>query len=154
MDVQEGFLKHSLLLPSRIAAYVRNHRFTHVIGTCFVNEPENPFVTELGYKGCLTEEERKIPMEIEALCEQIFCKPAYTCFTPSLIRWLAEKQIGHLYFCGLDTDACVLKSTLDAFEQGFKITVLRDLCESSGGASCHSMGIQLLERLIGRNNVR
>ena len=155
IDVQQGFMANDATraLPERIARMVKTRQFKHIVGTCFVNDGGSPFVTEMGWHGCMSEEERKVMPQVAGLCEQVFCKPAYTCFTQTFEGWLASRDIGRLYFCGIDTDCCVLKSAADAFERGFKTDVLKDYCASSGGDMSHMAGLYVLKRLIGKDHI-
>ncbi len=47
--------------------------------------------------------------------------------TTGLAAYLKEREITHLYFCGIATDFCVAWSAMDAAELGFDVTVFEDL---------------------------
>jgi nicotinamidase-related amidase len=66
---------------------------------------------------------------------------------------LHEREIDTVVLCGVDTDACVMATALDAFDHGLRPLVLSDLCASSGGDSYHQAALMLLERNIGRRQL-
>lgn len=46
--------------------------------------------------------------------------------TTGLAGYLREREIDHLYACGLATDFCVKWSVIDGLKEGFKVTVIED----------------------------
>lgn len=70
-----------------------------------------------------------------------------------LADWLKQHSINELFFCGLATDFCVSWSALDAAEEGFKVTIIRDACKpidlngslQKAEQEWKKVGIQLIE---------
>ena len=53
--------------------------------------------------------------------------------TPTgLEGWLRQRDISHLFLCGLATDFCVAWSALDAVGLGFAVTIVLDACKGIG----------------------
>ena len=55
--------------------------------------------------------------------------------------------------CGIDTDACVLKTALDLFENNYDVKVIEDCSMSHSGIEYHNSAINMLKKLIGNQNV-
>lgn len=77
----------------------------------------------------------------------IFTKTGYTSYLPEM------NDFDKIYICGFDTDACVYKTALDLVENGVRPIVLKDYCYSAN-EELHKMGIKLLTRNIGENNIK
>jgi nicotinamidase-related amidase len=77
----------------------------------------------------------------------VFTKTGYTSYLPEM------KAFDEIHICGFDTDACIYKTALDLIEIGIRPIVLKDYCYSAN-QELHDMGLKLLERNIGRKNVR
>ena len=58
----------------------------------------------------------------------------------------------YIYY-GIDTDACVLKTALDLVENNFDVKVIEDCSMSHSGIEYHNYAINMLKKLIGRQNV-
>ena len=62
----------------------------------------------------MTEEDRRIVIDTKD--NRVLEKRTYTALTPELMTYLKENKIKDIYLCGIDTDACVLKTAIDLFE--------------------------------------
>ena len=77
----------------------------------------------------------------------VFTKTGYTSYLPEM------KAFDEIHLCGFDTEACVYKTALDLVEVGVRPVVLQDYCYSSD-EQMHAMGLKILEKNIGKKNVR
>lgn len=77
----------------------------------------------------------------------IFIKTGYTSYLPEM------KAFDEIHLCGFDTEACVYKTALDLVEVGVRPVILKDYCYSSD-EQMHTIGIKILEKNIGKKNVR
>ena len=68
-------------------------------------------------------------------------------------KFIADKGISKLLICGMDTEVCVYVSALEAFERGFDVKVIEDLCAASHGGDYHENAIKALKRNLGRGVV-
>lgn len=55
--------------------------------------------------------------------------------------------------CGVDTDACIMKTAVDLFENGLNVKVIENYCMSHSGKKFHKSTIKMLKKLIGNKNV-
>ena len=77
----------------------------------------------------------------------IFTKTGYTSYLPEM------NNFDEIHICGFDTDACVYKTAMDLIEIGVRPIVLKDYCYSAN-EELHKIGIKLLERNIGVENIQ
>ena len=77
----------------------------------------------------------------------IFIKTGYTSYLPEM------KGFDEIHLCGFDTEACVYKTAMDLVEVGVRPVILKDYCYSSD-EQIHTIGIKILEKNIGKKNVR
>lgn len=150
VDVQNGFVsRRTGYVPRRICTLIRECHFDHVVATRFVNSMVSPYVKLLGWTGLMENGEQALSdIPIESV-ERVFTKRGYTCFTPAFCRFIHEKKVDRLVLCGIDTDCCVLKSAIDAFERGIRCDVVCDCCASNGGGKSHNAALLVLRRTIG-----
>lgn len=77
----------------------------------------------------------------------IYTKTGYSSYLPEM------KGFDEIHICGFDTDACVYKTAMDLAEIGVRPVVLKDYCFSPN-QEFHDMGMKLLERNIGIENIK
>ena len=80
-------------------------------------------------------------------------KYIYTLFTPEGIQLVDEREWTDLYVCGIDTEICVLKTAVDAFERDLTPWILKDACASHSGPEAHAAGLFIAGRFIGANQI-
>lgn len=150
IDVQRGFVgPETDFVPDRILELAGRGGFDHVVATRFMNYEGSPYMRFIGWSGLLDEESQRLYPGIDEVAERVFDKNVYTCFTREFSEFVREGGITELFFVGIDTDCCVLKSAVDAFEQNMTCHVLTHYCASNGGVQSHEAGIKVLERTIG-----
>ena len=150
IDVQIGFLSpRTKQIPQRIKALIERSSFDYIVATRFVNTMGSPYVKLLGWTGLMEQVEQTLHAVVEACADRVFPKKGYTCFTPAFTRFIHENDIRSLAMCGIDTDCCVLKSAIDAFERGIRCDVICDCCASNGGIKSHNAALLVLKRAIG-----
>ena len=77
----------------------------------------------------------------------IFKKRGYSSYHSKM------KDFDEIHLCGFDTDACIYKTALDLIERGIRPIVLKDYCFSKN-KTFHKMGLKLLDRNIGKHNIK
>lgn len=154
IDLQEGFLNNELRATDyvdRVCEFVAGLDRKDVILTRFVNAPDNNFQKLLAYT--ITDPETTLIGDLEKGGYEVIEKSTYSAWLPEIIGRLERDSIDELVMFGLDSDACVLKTALDAFDSGAKPVVLTDLSHSSAGEERHTQGLQLLGALIGEKQL-
>ncbi len=152
IDLQKNFINENTEnVPNNISNLINTNRFDYVVFTKFVNDINSQFYKILGYKGCLNTEDRRIVIDTNN--NKIIEKKIYTALNQELVQFIKENNIGIIYLCGIDTDACVLKTAIDLFENNYNVKVIEDCSMSHSGIEFHEYAIKILEKLIGKQNV-
>lgn len=154
IDLQEGFLNEELRASDyveRVCAFIARLNKDEVVLTRFVNAPGNNFDELLGYT--ITTPETTLIDDLEKGGYKVIEKSTYSAWIPEIIGRLQQDGIDEVVMFGLDSDACVLKTALDAFDAGAKPVVLADLSRSSGGEERNEAGIKLMKTLLGDGQV-
>ena len=152
IDLQNNFINENTKdIPDKIKDYIETNTLDYVCFTKFINELDNNFYNKLNYIGCVEDEDREIVLNTDNY--KIFTKKTYTALTKELKEYIKLNNINTIYLCGIDTDACVLKTALDLFDYNLDVKILKDLCMSHSGIDYHNYALILLEKLIGKNNI-
>ena len=153
IDVQQGFINAATRhVPARVADL--QDEYDHVFVTRFVNPLGSPYRRLIGWErfapGSADTELAFTPRDGAPVIE----KQIYSCITPAFLDSLRQARIDEVHLCGIATDNCVLKCAVDLFEVGWHPVVLADYCASHAGADYHTWALAILERLLGKDQVR
>lgn len=80
-------------------------------------------------------------------------KHSYTCLTPTVITALERAEVSTILLMGIATDSCVMATAVDTFEAGLRPVVLTDCCASHAGPEIHEMGLTLMSRNVGSDQL-
>lgn len=153
IDVQRDFInEYTVKKLEDIQSLVDSGKYDIVALTRFINDENSIWYNKLNYKGCMTKEQQEIMLNTYDY--KIFDKKTYTAVNEELRKYISDNNINQIYICGFDTDACVQKTALDLFEQGYNVCVLKDYCMCGQGEELHKEVIKNLKRLIGNDGVR
>ena len=103
----------------------------------------SPLLSILNWPGYDNEELAFIPKE-NAI---IFSKNGYSSYLPEMQKY------DEVHLCGFDTDACIYKTAMDLIENNIRPIVLQDCCFSAT-PEFHDIGMKLIERNIGKHNIK
>lgn len=152
IDLQENFINHNTKnVQNSIKKLIDSNIANHIVFTKFINDDSSNFYRILNYKGCMNEEDRNIVIDTKDY--KVIEKRIYTAYNDELKLYIDTNNIKTIYLCGIDTDACVLKTALDLFENNFDVKVIEDCSMSHSGIEYHNFAINMLKKLIGRQNV-
>lgn len=153
VDIQQAFInKYTERISDLIEKHIISNRYDKIVLGKFINNPNSKFVKDLNYLGCIDEKDIKIVLE-DYKKFPIIERTTYSVYNNKLEKLLKDNNIDTVYLCGLDTDACILKTAVDLFENNYNVKVIENLCASSAGIEYHNYGIKLLKRFIGKNNI-
>ena len=149
IDVQNYLInERTKHLPKKIAEFITKSDFDVVIFTKFVNKETSSFARFLGYRKAMNPPDIDIHKDlVEFISDRnVFDKSTYSAFQVDKFREFLEKNdIRELYFCGMDTDACILASAFSAFDFGYIPHVLKELSLSHSGEEMDSSAIKIIE---------
>ena len=152
IDLQKNFInEYTKEVPPKIEKLFSKKLFEYVAFTKFINDTNSQFYKILNYEGCMTDEDREIVIDTKNY--PIFDKRIYSSFNSELKLFLEKNNIGTIYLCGIDTDACVLKTAIDLFENNYDVKVIEDCSMSHSGTEYHNFAIKMLKKLIGYQNI-
>ncbi len=154
IDMQNGFINaYTMHLPEQIKKFIMTHDFDSIIATRYCNTPETPCYQD-GWTECMngTPAAELVP-ELSGLTTAIFEKHIYSAFTPEFSDFILHKQLEKLYFCGVNTDCCVLASVFSCYDKNQDCTVIADLCASTLGTRIHENALEILRGNITREKV-
>lgn len=152
IDLQKNFInEYTKGVPLKIEKLLSKNIFDYVAFTKFINDTNSQFYKILNYKGCIDDEDRKIVIDTKNY--PIFDKRIYTTLNLEFKIFLEKNNIKTIYLCGIDTDACVLKTAIDLFENNYDVKVIEDCSMSHSGIEYHNFAIKMLKKLIGCQNI-
>lgn len=159
VDVQNGFItEYSQPVVPVIADLVRRWQAAHgdVVFTRYLNYPGSPFERLIGWSKMIDAPETDLVAELTPHVGSqtpVIDKYIYTLFTPEGTQLVDERGWTDLYVCGIDTEICVLKTAVDAFEHDLTPWILKDACASHSGPEAHAAGLFIAGRFIGTNQI-
>ncbi len=156
VDLQKEFIgEENKGLPAKIAAFLekRKSNFDQILFFKFLNDKQSNWYQELRWDGMLEKSEAELVEEIKPFVNENNCfikQAAFSVFrVKDFTNFLKQKEKVELYLAGLDTHACIYQSALEAFERGYKVRVIEDLCAASHGEEYHQWAIKSLQRNLG-----
>ena len=159
IDVQNYFVNaHTKNLPKKIGNYLHKnkHKFDYIIFTKFVNKQDSNFVRLLDWRKMFKSPQIDIhdSLRQSANNDNVFAKASYSAFkSKNFVNFLNRNKINELYICGADTESCVLATALDAFDLGYKVKVLKNLCGSHHGKIFHKMGVGTIQKNLEKQEI-
>ena len=159
IDLQNGFKNNNTeVIFERIKSFIsdNNSIFNHIVATKYINNPQTPCYKFEGWKGCMegSQEAKLVDWLISnKSVEKVFDKSVYSCFNDEFKNYLKDKNIGKVYFVGVNTDCCVLHSVLDCYNDLVDCCIIQDLCGSTSGKKSHDCAIHILENCITKERV-
>lgn len=152
IDVQKYYTnEHTAGLAQKIADHLKNGSYDFVLFAKFVNHKKSHVYLRFGWQKMFASPEIDICDELLPFVKAntVFEKDTYSVFkSEQFTKFLTEHGIDELIFCGVDTDACVLASAYEAFDLGFKVSVLNDLTASHRGQQFREYGLAIINRNI------
>lgn len=152
VDLQNGFIndctKHVISGIETLIEHFSEKKIP-IAFTRFINSPGSPYVKWVEWSLLMAEPEINLVDNVCDISAKVFDKPGYTAFTEEFETFLHNHEIDKIILCGISTEACVLKTAVDAFERNVEPVVVQDACASTGGDEIHDAGILLISKFIG-----
>ena len=156
IDMQNGFVnertRSALPLARELVEHWQARRWP-VVFTRFHNPQGSAYERWLAWTGLRAGEDTELHDLVARYADTVVDKSIYTAFTRDGEQALAVHPGDTLVICGIDTDGCVLKTALDAFERDVKPVIAIDACATDGGAAAHQAARLVLERTVGPGHV-
>jgi nicotinamidase-related amidase len=150
IDVQNYFMhENTHELPKKIVGHLGTNDYGTIAFSQFINSDSSPFRKIFNWAKCDRSPDIDICDELKPWVKKdnVFQKNGFSAFkSAKLLAHLYQHGVDEVYLCGTDTDACVMASAYDAFEAGFKVKVLYDLCASTNGRDYNRYAATVLKR--------
>lgn len=155
VDVQNGFVtEHSRHVIPRIVDLVNRWRSSgrDVVFTRYINYDNSPFERIIKWSKLKHSPETDIVAELQPFTSSpaiVVDKRIYTLFSGEGEELVRSKGWTDLYICGIDTEVCVLKAAVDAFERDITPWLISDASASHAGLETHRAGLLVAKKMIG-----
>ncbi|WP_214326016.1 cysteine hydrolase [Nonomuraea sediminis] len=159
IDTQNGFIsEHSSPVIPVIATLVDRWQTAGgaVVFTRYLNYAGSPYERLIRWSKLKESPEIDIVPELIPLAGKataIIDKTIYSFFNKEGETLTREHGWTDLYVCGLDTESCVLKTVVDAFERDLTPRLIKDASASHAGQAAHDAGILVASRFIGLDQI-
>lgn len=159
VDVQNGFVtEHSAPAVPAIARLLQAWKSTgeDLVFTRYLNFNDSPFERIMGWSKLKESPEIDIVDELQGAIEAataVVDKRIYTLFTDEGAALAEKRGWREIYVCGIDTEVCVLKTAVDAFERNITPWVVADASASHSGQAAHEAGLLVAGKMIGRRQI-
>ena len=152
VDVQRGFVnghtRHIVPAVERLQS-----GYDSIYATRFVNAPASPWRRFMDWRR-FAEGSADAELAFQPAANAVVVeKHVYSCVNEDLLHDLRDRGTAEVFLCGIDTDACVLVSAVDLFQNGIRPVILAEACASHAGPEYHEAGLRLLERLVGTDRI-
>jgi nicotinamidase-related amidase len=151
--VQNYFVNElTKFIPKKIVKHISKADYDYLVFTKFVNKKGSNFFRLLNWKTMVSGQETEIHNSLIMFVEKnnVFTKNSYSIFkAKDLDNFLNKKNIRELFLCGMDTEACVLASAFEAFDLGYQVKIIKELCFSHSGKSLHNSALKIINQCIG-----
>lgn len=156
VDMQNGFINENTShLPHKIAEFISTHNcFDMISATRYCNTPDTACFKLGGWRECMSGTyDADIAAEIKPYVQRIFDKTTYSGFTAEFKQFINNEGFDRLYFCGVNTDCCVLATVFSCYDSVMDCAVIADLCASTLGNVKHENALELLRDNITNQRV-
>jgi len=136
---------HSFLLEDGI--------LDKTIITVFYNNENSNFRRLLSWwKGFTSDEDTEIIPGFKALNAPVFKRNTYG-MPERFWRKLELMNINNILITGVETDASIIKTAMDAFDRGISAWIVESLVASTYGKKGQEAGIAVAKKVLGRDHV-
>ena len=91
--------------------------------------------------------------ELAPMAQTVFKKETYGSLTLELQALIRQQGWTSLFFCGIATNRCVLKTAIDAFDLRLHPYIIQDACAPLGGAEQQQAALQAFDGFVGPENI-
>ena len=150
IDVQNYYInKHTDELPQKIADFIEKNKFDFILFTQFVNNKDTNLVKIFNWYKMMSPPDIDIHKILEKYVNKnnVFKKSTYSIFKQKKFNeFLKKNRITDLFFCGFDTDACILASAYEGFDLGYNIKVLEKITLSHCGTPFEIVAMKIINK--------
>lgn len=155
VDPQKGWL-NQFTEPTLHALAEELNRGDHwrsVVVTQFMNDEKSPFRTLMPWwKAFQTHSDTDLLQEFIQPRARVFTHDIYG-FSPKLWSYCGRQGVKQMVLTGVETDATIVKTAMDAFDRGISVWVPPHLLASTYGPLGQEHGLAILKKVLGRDHI-
>ena len=154
VDVQNGFItEHSAHVVPVIVDLVKRWQTNgdDIVFTRYINHEDSIFERLMGWTKLQDSPAIDIVPDLQPYIEgavAVVDKRVYTLFTNEGAKLAKDRGWTDVYVCGIDTEVCVLKTAVDAFERNIVPRLVIDASASHSGPEAHNAGLVVAAKMI------
>jgi len=156
VDMQKGFLyeKTAHIVPAvrRLCQKARECG-VFTLFSKLINTGDSNFVRWLGWKRLIGDEEIAFEPSLQEFAKNVYPKRHYNSLTPEALGDLRERGIEKLILCGLQSDGCVLKTAIDAFENDIEPFVVGEATTTNLEPPLQEGTLAIIGHSIGKERI-
>ncbi len=155
VDPQKGWVnantKPTLDLLAR--ELQRNACWGSVVITKFMNDATSPFRSLLPWwKAFQTNEDTDLMDEFLQPTAKVFSRNIYG-LPPNLWDYLDHQEVRQIVLTGVETDATIAKTAMDAFDRNISVVVPPHLVASTYGPPGQEHGLAIVRKVLGKDHI-
>ncbi|APC91765.1 MULTISPECIES: isochorismatase family protein [Francisella] len=128
--------------------------FDNVCFAMFENTKNSLFERQLKWFGFQNEADKALIDGIQVPQKASFVwHSTYTVYNQKLKQLIQKIQPTELYLCGLFSEVCLLKTTMDMFDDGMLAYVVKDLSASPRGDGVSDVAFATMKMAIGADRI-
>lgn len=153
IDMQKGFdCPESRSVVDSFNKY--SYFFENISFAMFENKKNSLFETQLKWVDFQGEKDRKLMDGIKAPQSAFYTNHHnYTVYNDELKKVIEEVKPTDIYLSGLFSDVCLLKTSMDMFDDGIVPYIIKDLSASPHGDSAHDVAFTTMKMAIGEDRI-
>jgi len=155
IDPQIGWLnRHTEPTIKRLHSFLlEDGILDKTIITIFYNNEDSNFRRLLSWwKGFTSEHDAEFIPDFKALNVPIFKRNTYG-MPERFWRKLELMNINNILITGVETDASIIKTAMDAFDRGISAWIVESLVASTYGKKGQEAGLAVAKKVLGRDHV-
>lgn len=147
VDVQYQFLPEGRIGKEFCTAIEELQKKYHYIAASqFVNTPDSFWVKYLEWDKMMAGDSGAELAFTPSEGTFIYKNHKFTSYTSELQDYINKNHISEVHVCGVDTDACIIATAYNLWDEKIHFKVLIDHCISSAGENTHAVAHKIMNK--------
>lgn len=150
--MQEGFrYKTNEKIIPNIKKLIKQFK-GKIIFTKFQNKKNSHFEKILNWKKFQNKKDQEVMTELKELVKETITHTNYTVLNTALKKYIKLHKINEITICGIYTDVCIIKTTMDLFDVKILVKVVENATITQYNND-QNQTLKSIRRIIGKENV-
>lgn len=148
IDVQRAFIHGDAGVHlTKQLKRLMNYKWDEVIQTIWCSTGSNNFTRNLNYHVAPAKDAVVVKFKKAVIVNR---ENTYSCLTPKVVAEINKADT--IYICGAETDACVLATCFDLWDNDYTFKIIEDAVISSNEAA-HNGALEVMRRNFGSHSL-